>query len=682
LIYLLKHTGFLVLCLTLSLLRTPLLLDAQPPQKDTVTLDVKPSQKDSVALDAQPPQKDTVTLDVQPQDSVVQPVKKRIKIINSDLTHLIETDSGQMSHMKGNVEMEHNKAILNCDSAIMYPNNFFEAMGHAQITSGTTTVSGDFMTYDGKTAIVWGTITYLIDSTATLRTAKVIFDTETEIGQFDSDGTIVDSSRLIEAQKGYYHSKTKEFEFFGAVEADAKTYVLRSDSMRYNTNTKIFLFSTRTHIWTDDGYLYADRGWYDSHNDLMFFYENSYILSSQQEIFADSVYYESLVKKGKLYSRVQIVDTAQQVIALTDFADFDMNTEDFLMQDNSSVITFDDKDTTYMRADTIISVKIIRFPPDSLTNDSINSGIDSVQVKTSTTKDSASLATTDTTNIVADTAKFAQSDSLSLATTDSLGSATTDSLSLATDSLAVVPLDSVYKELFAYRNVKLYRKDFQLMCDSLYFNDSDSIWKAYKNPIVWNGRKMQIHSDSMKFIIKKGELHQAVFSGKAMIITPVGNNLDSVRYYNQIKAKNIDVFFHNQRVSRLDGEGNLQTIAFSMADFSVNKHEAASVKMLFDSTENLRFLSYYTDVTGFNKPIILVKENEIKLDGLDPKFDRRPTSGAEVVNRIIRPSERSSREKIRKPAFPITTRFNDIEQILYLNNSDDLLDKKEDENDL
>ena len=686
-IRLLQYTGFLPICFALALLCAPLSLDAQ-------------------------------------EDSLVRPVeKKRIKIINSDLTRLIETDSGQLSRMKGNVEMEHNKAILNCDSAIMYPNNLFEAMGHAQITSGSTTVSGEFMTYDGKTAIVWGTVTYLMDSTSTLRTSKVIFDTETEIGEFVTDGTIVDSSRLIEARKGFYHSKTKEFEFFGAVEADAKTYVLRSDSMRYNSNTKVFIFSTHTHIWTDDGYLYSDRGWYDSENDLMFFYENSYILSPKQEIFADSVYYESLDKKGKLYSRVQIVDTAKNVIAVTDFADFNMNTEDFLMRENSSVITFDDKDTTYMRADTIISVRVLRYPPDSLTSiaaDSVASlTADTAQIASELPADTAQFAMMDTLNIVSDTVKFEVADSLNIAldTTrfappdslnialDTTQFAPTDSLNItantaqfassdtlniaadsagfaAADSLVVQPLDSVYKQLYAYRNVKLYRKDFQLICDSLFFNDTDSIWKAYKKPIVWNGKKMQIHSDSMHFIIKNGVLHQALFSGKAMMISPVGDNLDSARYYNQIKAKTIEVYFDNQRVKRLDGDGNLQTIAFSMSDYSVNKHDAASVKMIFDSTEKLRFLSYYVDVSGFNKPIILLREDEVRLDGLEPKFDLRPASGADVVNRQIRASERSTREKIPRPAFPITKQFDQIEEILFLNNTRDLLgeeDKEEEE---
>ncbi|MDR1582218.1 MAG: hypothetical protein LBS55_03000, partial [Prevotellaceae bacterium] len=304
-----------------------------------------------ILLVAQQVRQDTLT-----SDSSLQ--KKRIRILNSDISKSIESDTGTISRFRHNVKMEHEGVIMECDSAVLWPSGIFEAFGNTKVTSGTTIVTGDTMIYNeisGK-ANVKGRIVYLTDGGSTLRTTEVDFDTKTEIGYFEYEGTIVDSFRILESKKGYYYSKIKEFEFIGQVQSDTKDYVLRSDSMRYNSNTKIFTFYSNTHIWSENGYLYCDKGWYDSDKDIIFFHHNSYMLSSKQEIFSDSIYYENESKKGRLYSNVQVTDTAQKTIALADFADFNMDTEDFLMSKNPSIIIYDNKDSVFLRADTIYSV--------------------------------------------------------------------------------------------------------------------------------------------------------------------------------------------------------------------------------------------------------------------------------------------------------------------------------------
>jgi hypothetical protein len=72
-----------------------------------------------------------------------------------------------------------------------------------------------------------------------------------------------------------------------------------------------------------------------------------------------------------------------------------------------------------------------------------------------------------------------------------------DSLNTATDSTMIadslsVPQDTIVVEkdttkmgfLSAIRNVKIYRKDMQVLCDSLVYTDLDSLARLYKNPII------------------------------------------------------------------------------------------------------------------------------------------------------------------------------------------------------
>jgi lipopolysaccharide export system protein LptA len=617
---------------------------------------------------------------------------------------------------------------MECDSAIYWPNGIFEAYSNTKVTNNETVITGDTMIYSEITgkANVKGRIVYLTDGNSTLRTAEVDFDTETEIGYFEHEGTIVDSFRTLESQRGYYYSKIKEFEFIGQVQSDTKDYVLQSDSMKYNSATKIFTFYSNTHIWSENGYLYCDKGWYDSDNDIMFFYHNSYMLSQKQEIFADSIYYENKTQKGRLYSNIQVTDTVQKTVALADYADFDMNTEDFLMRKNPSIILYDDKDSVFIRADTLYSITTtIKIPaPEVSVTDSILSDTTTLAVSDTTTlavsdtttlavSDTTTLAVSDTTTLavsdtvtftvsntvtftVSDTATLAVSDTATLAVSDttfaasitdfvlpdtthavsapsSILSDTTFATSISdlaqSDTALVIDttkyVDSTYKELFAFKNAKIYRPDFQLICDSMYFNNSDSIWKTYYNPILWDGKKMQITSDSMKFYIINGALDHADFNGNAMVVVPEGNP-DTTIYFDQVKSKNMKAHLKNRQLVLFEAIGNAQTLAFSMSDFIMNITEAPLFKISFEGGKARR-ISYHGQSTGKNHPLFLVREDEIKLPGYRWEIDLRPKSGIEILNRPLHSSERAVRESLPKPLFPITERIDKIEKTILKN---------------
>ena len=39
--------------------------------------------------------------------------------------------------------------------------------------------------------------------------------------------------------------------------------------------------------------------------------------------------------------------------------------------------------------------------------------------------------------------------------------------------------------IYANPNVKIYKKDFQGKCDSLYYSITDSVIELYKKPVIW-----------------------------------------------------------------------------------------------------------------------------------------------------------------------------------------------------
>lgn len=378
-------------------------------------------------------------------------------IFDADTVKNIYINNVSVERLIGNVQIHHNNIVMTCDSAYKFPTDRFEAYSNVHVVNGSTTVIGDKMIYDGiaNMAQVRGDIVYLIDSTSTLRTTAVDYNTKEGVGFFENEGTIKDLKSLLESKRGYYYSNLKDFVFIGGVQSKTENYTLTSDSMKYNTETKLFNFYSRTHIWSKNSYLYCDKGWYSSADDRMFFLKNSYLLTDKQEVWADSIYYEGLTKQGKLYRDIQLLDTVQKTIAFGDLSDFNVNTQDFEITIDPSILFYSQEqteDTLYLRADLLKSVVSAR-PVDRFLTDSITGKI-----------------------------------------------------------------DTTYRQMYGIKNVRIFRTDFQASCDSLYFGTLDSIWKMYHNPVIWNESKMQLTGDTVMFFMIDGKMDRVEFQNNAMII--------------------------------------------------------------------------------------------------------------------------------------------------------------------
>jgi hypothetical protein len=349
-----------------------------------------------------------------------------------------------------------------------------------------------------------------------------------------------------------------------------------------------------------------------------------------------------------------------------------------LSKNNSDTLTISDKSSssdTILHApvsDSVLSIKSttnkesIAPVSDSVSRDTVKyvatNAVSIALVSDSVFRDTVKYATTNAVSIAPvsdsvsqDTVRYATTNAVSIApVSDSISS---DTAKYVTDTVEYI--DSTYKEIFAVRNAKLYRSDFQLKADSIYFNNIDSIWKTYIDPILWDGKKMQITSDSMKFHIKNGELTHADFNGNAMVVVPEGDP-DSTMYFNQIKSKNMKAHLKNRSLNLFEAMGNVETIAFSMTNYTMNKAESSLLKIFFESGK-ARSIAYYDQVKGKNDSFVRIREDEIKLPGYRWEIDLRPKSGSDVINRFLRPSERTSRESLIKPSFPITKRIDEIE---------------------
>lgn len=238
----------------------------------------------------------------------------------------------------------------------------------------------------------------------------------------------------------------------------------------------------------------------------------------------------------------------------------------------------------------------------------------------------------------------------SLAVSDSL--AVRDSLAVA-DSLALAPKDSIkINFIYGIKNVKVFRNDMQVTCDSLAYNDLDSLVRLYQTPIVWNEIRRQYTADSITVIVKNQSIDRASLMSNAFIIVQE----DSVSY-DQIRGAEMMAYFDSTgTLKRFDAMGGASGVFFIEEDgtlATVNKFES---KMLTATLKdgNIQDLNYFDAVKSDAYPVVQMKKDEKILKGFDWEPDKRPKGPEDITSYKPRESERQRYESVPRTKFKQT----------------------------
>ncbi|MBO7235983.1 MAG: hypothetical protein J6V05_05270 [Alistipes sp.] len=242
--------------------------------------------------------------------------------------------------------------------------------------------------------------------------------------------------------------------------------------------------------------------------------------------------------------------------------------------------------------------------------------------------------------------------------TDSLTRDTLARDSLTRDTLITPPFpeDSVYKMIKAYRHVKMYRSDSQMVCDSLVLLNTDSIIRLYREPVMWN-EDNQITSDSMAIYTRNEKLTKAHFMGDPLM----GMEIDTM-YYNQVGGKDMIAYFADGEVYRNDVNGNAQTIYYMQEEDSPEVTglmyiESASISFYLVEGE-IDKIAYKQNPTYVLYPMDMIPETqELRLKDFNWFYDRRPERDS-VFDRSIRGTRRADVANKEKPRFRITERID------------------------
>ena len=231
-----------------------------------------------------------------------------------------------------------------------------------------------------------------------------------------------------------------------------------------------------------------------------------------------------------------------------------------------------------------------------------------------------------------------------------------------TPALLPPPHDSIYRLMKGYHNVRIYRSDFQSVCDSMTAITTDSTLHLYIDPVLWNDAN-QITSEVMDVYTRDRQIERAEFVGSPMMVSQI----DTV-HYNQIAGKEMTAYFRDNAIWLDNVNGNAQTLYYNQDGeppeitglFFV---ESGGINFYVDENQIVRMVWYNEPRYSVSPMDKLPEGQELYLKGFRWEGARRP-SQRDVFDRRIRPSERAARTALRHPDFPLRQRIDEHRRTL------------------
>lgn len=633
-------------------------------------------------------------------------VDSLVRLLSAQSMELIEKDGVDYRKVTGPARFLHNDTFLICDTALwnVRTNEIF-AISNVKILQDQTVLTGDKLTYyvDRDLAEFRGSLVQLEDKDHNvLRTEFLDYNTRDSVAIFFNGGSMKDAEgQVIESRTGTYDSKAKTFTFSDNVNMFTDSVFVKTTNLVYDSARNKASFGFDTDAWSEDNMLSSNAGWYDRNREIFLFRLDVHGMSDTQEGWADSLFYYRPTGDIELLGNAQVTDTTRDMSAVAGRMLYTDSLSRLVMTREPAVIGVVKSETAppdsvYFGADSIVAQSLMMFQIEDAVKSAAKSRLEDLSVdavqnyRQKAAKEAAEAAAKAAENdpnrpkggkkggadkvegdvkapkvgavdkgidpnaaVVGLDSKPTGPDSLAVGS-DSLASAT-DSLAVQTDSIPE-PLDSTkISFITAVKNVKLYKSDIQIACDSLAYNDLDSLVRMYERPIVWNESNRQYSADSLFAVLKNQSLQKASLMSNAFITIK-----EDTLCYDQIRATEMLAYFDTTgALSRFDAMGDANAIFYLQEDSvyaTVNKSEAKMLSAYFKNGDIDR-VYYFESAKNDGYPVAQMTSEERVLKGFSWQPELRPSGRQDVTPYSIRPSERSRYAARPRASFEYTDKF-------------------------
>ena len=587
---------------------------------------------------------------------------KKVHILNNtrNLEFRTVDDSTKLTIVTGDVKLRQGTALFYCDSCVINNRtNIFEAWGKVHINdSDTANVYANHLRYlaDTKLAYLDGNVK-LTDGNATLTTADLEYDMQTNIGTYKNGGRVVNKKTVLDSKEGYYYADLKDVYFKKDVRLRDPAYSIDTDSLLYNSQTRLTRFIAETTIKDSSGRIIKTReGFYNQATGKAEFGSRPEVTDGDMKITGNRMAIDDSLGTAQIEGNGVVIDNKNHTTIIGGLIFRNKNTDAILATKKPLMIIEQEKDTIYVTADTLFSARLSdRFKtPNNLKPDSSRQE----PVLAREVKDSAQISRPDTAAVnnapgrpitrrsmseklkVKNIPATIKKDSVTVPVTDSIlakqktdTTATKDSVISSSangkvkDTLAFNEKDSTNRYFEAYRNVRIFSDSLQSVCDSMFYSFKDSVFRLYRDPVVW-ANNSQVTGDTILLFTKNKKADKVEAFENSFLVNRLENDV-----YNQIKSARMDGWFADGNIDSVRANAYAECIYYVQDEDSaytgVNQSQSDIIDIYFQNKE-LDKVVFRSAVTGTLWPISQKSPAEMKLEGFRWLEARRPKTKSEM----------------------------------------------------
>jgi len=594
----------------------------------------------------QPPQRDT------------SQQKQEVEVDHADVLEYIQQKDSLVQKLNGNVELRQDSVYMYCDTAIIKNRTEVFANGNVIIQQGDSlNVFADSAVYDGSTRIaeLYGEV-ILEKADQRLFTDRLTYDLSTKVATYQNNATLTQGETQLTSKKGYYYVDNKQIFFKDSVVVIDTAFNLISDTLGFNTDTRIVDFLGPTLITNDSTQLYCEDGYYDTGNNVAVFTKNAQYKKGEQLALADTIGYKGATNVYSLLGNARFEEGARQAEANVILYEEEKDKTTLIGQaryrDEKQDITADRIE--YDAQQEIYSTRgrsRISDPPQILEADKVDYSEErglGVAIGNVVWRDTSAELT-----ILCDTADYNRKTDYLKAFGGRQGRpmlinmVDEDSLFLASDTLLALRIDSIEndsaRQLHAYKDVRIYKSNMQAICDSLVYSTVDSVFRLFREPIVWSDTS-QFFADTINILLVDDKIDRIFMRENSFII----NSPDEVMF-NQIKGKYVTAFFEENELRRMAVNGSAESVYYALDDsdayVGVNKTVCSEMMLYFGNNEVER-IKFYNQPDAEMLPMGQANHKSLRLDNFHWERQYRPYNLADLFDpakkRVLAPPSKAA----------------------------------------
>lgn len=478
----------------------------------------------------------------------------------------------------------------------------------------------------------------LVDPEYTLSTDTLLYNTQTKIATIVAPTTINDGKTVMYTTSGEYNTETGEGNFDSRPTIEDSTATITADRITMDKRTGL-AYATGNMIYRDTAQhmtLLSNYGTVDQIQKTVLATQHPLMILEREKdtlyLSADTLFSGVLKRDTFTVAPVTPTVATDSTLNVTDSVQAPLPDSTGELPADTSAFAQKLKHVLQPGDTSKVLEPVMVAPKDSAI---ITLKPKAIGILSDTSKALA---------ILRDSTKALKPDSIVLSRDSAVIGLKSKALTLAKDSLNAVPPalalqtdtsatkdTSEIRYIRAWHHVRIFSDSLQGVADSIYYSSKDSIFRFYRNPILW-ANETQLSGDTIFLYTKDQKADKLLLDQNGLLVKESGPEM-----YNQIKGNQITGYFAGQSLDWMHVDGNAESIYYVQDDdsayISVNRTLSGVINIYFREGQ-LHHIAFIKDPEGTMYPFTQRPLDQMTLENFHWDIKRRPKSKYELMGTV------------------------------------------------